>query len=82
MAFLAALSNYSRREARIVVYIYLVYFGLSFVVDEAGGDALRYATELEKNALLPFSDFFKIVGGIYSTDDSVDIYEPFVSFLV
>lgn len=82
LALLTALTNFGRREARIVVYIYLVYFGLSFVVDEAGGDALRYATELERNALLPFSDFFKIVGGIYSSEDSVDIYEPLISFLV
>jgi hypothetical protein len=45
-------------------------------------DASRIAEMLKVNSSLPFSDIFRVVGGIYATDTSVDIVEPFISFLV
>jgi hypothetical protein len=82
LAFLLALYNYSQKDARKVVYIFLIYYGFSFVNGNEFVDAARYATNLKANSLLPFSDFFKIVGGIYATDTSIDIVEPFISFVV
>lgn len=82
LAFLLALTNYSQKEARKVVYIFLIYYGLTFVIGNIGADAERYAFMLNANARLPFSDFFKIVGGIYTSDTSVDIIEPLISFVV
>lgn len=84
LAFITALANYSQREARKVVYFFLIYYGCSYVINATGYyvDAVGYVLELKANAQLPFSDFFKIVGGLYSVDDSTDIYEPLVSFVV
>ena len=88
LAFITALSNYSQKEARIVVYIFLIYFGLTFFLKEEGFtregyfDAVGYALDLQDNAALPFSDFFKIVGGIYTEESSVDFIEPLISFIV
>jgi hypothetical protein len=82
LAFLLALKNYSQKEARKVVYLFLIYYGLTFVLGNFGADAEAYALRLQNTAKLPFSDFFKIVGGIYATDTSVDIAEPFISFIV
>lgn len=83
LALLLAIKNYNKREAKAVVFMYLVYYGLTFVVLKTGYvDAMGYIEELKANAKLPFSDFFRIVGGIYTENDSIDIYEPFVSFLV
>jgi hypothetical protein len=83
LAFITALVNYSHKEARKVVYLFLIYYGLSFVISgDIFVDALAYAVKLKNNAALPFSDFFKIVGGIYATDTSVDIIEPLISFIV
>ena len=81
LAFITALINYSRKEARKVVYIFLIYYGFTFVVGNSGVDSERYALQLKTTAELPFSDFFKIIGGLYS-DTSVDIVEPLVSFIV
>ena len=78
---MVALANFSRKEARTVVYIFLIYYGLSFVNANVAVDAYRYALSLKANSLLPFSDFFKIVGGLYS-DTTVDIIEPLISFIV
>lgn len=84
LAFLTALTNFSQKEARKVVYIFLIYYGLNFFIGMEGPnvDAIRYAAQLKVYSELPFSDFSKVVGGLYTEDDSVDIYEPLVSFLV
>lgn len=81
LSFMVALANFSRKEARTVIYIFIVYYGLTFVNNNMAVDAYRYALGLKANALLPFSDFFKVVGGLYS-DTSVDIVEPLISFIV
>jgi hypothetical protein len=82
MAFIAALANYSQKEAKKVVYFFLIYYGLTFVIIDESVDAARYALMLKATAALPFSDFFKIVGGIYSSDTSVDIVQPLITFIV
>jgi hypothetical protein len=83
LAFITAIINYSQKESRKVVYIFLIYYGLTFVINSATYvDAAGYAMNLKVNAALPFSDFFKIVGGLYASDTSVDIVEPFISFIV
>jgi hypothetical protein len=82
MALIIALMNYDRKEARKVVYLFLIYYGLTFFVGHNGMDSARYAQELKTISMLPFTDFFKVVGGLYTHDDSVDIYEPLVSFIV
>jgi len=82
LAFLTAIANYSSWESKKVVYIFLIYYGLTFVIGNEGADAARYALSLKNNAELPFSDFFEIVGGIYSSDTSIDIVEPLISFIV
>ncbi|MCK5691813.1 MAG: EpsG family protein [Bacteroidales bacterium] len=81
LAFIMAIINYSQKEARKVVYIFLIYYGLSFVIGEVGVDAERYAEGLRYTARMPLSDFFSIFSGLY-TDGSVDIVEPLVTFIV
>jgi hypothetical protein len=83
LAFITAIINFSQKEAKKVVYFFLIYYGLTLVINgDSYIDAMGYAMKLKSTALLPFSDFFKIVGGIYATDTSVDIIEPLVSFIV
>lgn len=65
-----------------MVYIFLIYYGFTFVLGTGGNDAERYAIYLRQTAELPFSDFFKIVGGLYSSETSVDIIQPLITFVV
>lgn len=82
LSFVLALSNFTQKEAKKVVYFFLVYYGFTFVNENPAVDAYRYALSLKQNFELPFSEFFNIVGGLYSTDTSVDIIEPLISFIV
>jgi hypothetical protein len=82
LAFITAIANYRLSIAKIVVYLFIIYYGFTFIIANQGVDSYRYALQMKENSLLPFSDFFKIVGGLYATDTSVDIVEPFISFIV
>ena len=81
LAFLSALVNYSQKEARRVVYFFLIYYGLTFVIGELGVDAERYAEALRYTARLPWRDFFDIFSGLYR-ESALDVIDPIVTFLV
>lgn len=82
LACITALANFHSKEARTVVYMFLIYYGFTFVIGSEGIDASRSAMILETNAQLPFSDIFKIIGGIYASETSIDIIEPLITFVV
>lgn len=83
LAFLVALSDYSHKEAKKVVYFFLIYYGATTVVNLGFYiDAVGYALMLKEKALLPFSEFFNIFTNLYSESSSMDILEPLLSFLV
>lgn len=85
LAFLLAIKNYSSKEAKRVVYLYLIYYGLTFVVGELGGagsDSERYAINfmrLANSESVKFSDLFK---NLYSTDDSVDFVDKIIRYVL
>ena len=82
LAFLVALADYTRREARVVVYFFLVYFGLTMVADSDIMDSFRYVETFRFYASLPLKDMFRAVSGYYSYDSSVDFIEPFLAFIM
>ncbi|GAF03249.1 hypothetical protein JCM21142_41916 [Saccharicrinis fermentans DSM 9555 = JCM 21142] len=83
LAFILALTNYSQREAKNVVYLFLIYYGATNVVDIGYYiDAAGYALQLERNSQLPFSHLFEIFTNLYSDRDSIDLLEPLLSFFV
>jgi hypothetical protein len=83
LAFLFALVHYSEKEAKRVVYFFLIYYGLTIVVPVGYYiDAVGYAMSLKYNSLLPFSEIFNIFTNMYSEGGSIDMIEPLLSFLV
>ena len=83
LAFLVALADYSHKEAKKVVYLFLIYYGATTVVDVGYYiDAAGYALALKKQSLLPFSDITKIFTNLYSEGGSIDVVESLLSFLV
>ena len=81
LAFVTAVTNFHQKEAKKVIYIFLIYLGLFFVITP-GMDSWTQALRFRETAQLPFTDFFKIVGGIYAADTSVDIVQPLLNFIV
>lgn len=81
-SFLVAVSNFNNRDSRRVIHLFLILFGLTFVTQNKDMDSFRIAETFKYIAKLPFSDFWRIVGGLYATDTSVDIVLPFLNFMV
>ena len=81
LSFIVALVNYNNKESRRVVYIFLVYYGLTFVNNNQYIDAYRYILNFKAVALIPASAFMDIFGGLY-TDSTVDIIEPLLTFII
>jgi hypothetical protein len=82
LAFLFAVADYTRRESKIVVYFYLVYFGLTMVSDSYIMDSYRYVETFRFFGSLPFKEFFRAISGYYFYSASVDFVEPMLSFLL
>lgn len=83
LAFLSAVTSFHRKESQIIVYLFVIYYGLSYVVYfEGQSDSVRYAEGLTAVAALPFSEIFRVVSGYYSGETSMDFIEPLISFLV
>ncbi len=81
LAFVTAIINFQGSVSRRIIYLFFIYYGLTFVLYE-GMDSVRFVDYFEYNAELPFSEFSNIVGGLYAEDSSVDIIEPLISFVV
>jgi hypothetical protein len=82
LAFIVALVNYAQKEARMVVFFFLVYFGLTFVADNEAMDSFGYLETFIFYSTLPFKEFFKVLSGYYSTGASMDFIEPTITFLL
>lgn len=83
LAFLTAISNFGRKDSRLIIYAFIIYYGLNYVLPTEGYvDAVGYSHGLITNAALSFSDFFRSGGGLYSSDNSMDFVEPLISFIV
>jgi hypothetical protein len=82
-AFLLALTDFKHQVARNVIYFFLVYYGATIAIDpNSYMDAVRYGLKLQANSKLPFSHLYEIIGSFYKTDDTMDIVEQLLSFLL
>jgi hypothetical protein len=81
-AFLMALSNYQQKDARRIMYFFLIYYGFTFAAANLAMDSRGFEETLKQTAALPFSEFYEIIVGFYAVDTSVDIIQPFIVFVV
>jgi hypothetical protein len=77
-----ALFNYTQKEARLVVFFFLVYFGLTFVADNELMDAYGYAETFIFYSTLPMKEFFNVLSGAYTRGATLDFMEPAITFIL
>ena len=80
--FLWSLLTYKSNTSKVLVYIFLVFYGLTFVITGPGPDAYEYAQGLIDTAQRPFNEIWDVIGGMYATNTSVDIVQPIITFFV
>ncbi len=83
LTFFAAIINYRDRQARGFVFLFLLYYGFSFIVVH-GQDSSRYVETFLFYSQLPFSELLNVLNGYYtySGERAFDILEPLITFIV
>lgn len=81
--FLCALFNYRSLIGRRIVLWFCIFIGATYYVNFQGNtDSVRYASELIEMSSLKTGEFLKAFGSLYSSETSVDIYQPLITFIV
>lgn len=81
LAFILALRYYHLREAKIIVYLFFVFFGAMFYLGNSDIDSFGLFQEFQLIASRPFDEFWTIISGLYS-ETNLDIAQPFILFSV
>lgn len=77
-----ALRDFGRKENRLIVHLFFILYGFTFVIATDFPDATRYAQQLKDISLLPAADFVETLKGLYSENGAVDLFQPFVTLFV
>ncbi len=80
---LVAMNNFYNKRYRIFIWMYLVFFGLMFVIKDYGSDAYAHHEKFQMMALKPFDELFVILREFFTLKgEDLDVYAPIVNFLV
>lgn len=82
-ALLSVFRNYKSSSAKNIVWLFTIYFGLTFVIADAGFDSSSYREKFEKMAIQYDLGFNEFIGLLYNENTKyVDVIQPLLSFLV
>lgn len=81
-SFLIAIQHFYKKEAKLIVYMFIVLFGLTFVLGNELLDSYRYAEYFEYAATLTINDLGLILGTLFASEGSLDLARPLLSFIV
>jgi len=80
---LVAMANFYNKKYRVFIWMFLIFYGLMFVIKELGSDAYAHHEKFQEVALKPFSELYNILREFITfSGDDLDVYAPFVNFVV
>lgn len=82
IALIRAIRGFEKPQNKVIVYLFCILFGFTFILGNKSMDSFRYAEKLKETAELPFNQFYNIVVGLYATDTNLDIMMPLVNFII
>lgn len=77
-----AINKYDLKESKKIVYLFLILFGLTFVLGDKGYDSFEIAKELSNYPDISFRQFLSSFGDLYKNRNSMDIVQQCILFLV
>lgn len=81
-AFLITIRKFHLKESKVIVYLFLVLFGLTFVLGNEKLDSFRYAEYYKHVASLSSKEFLYSLSGFFLSENTLDIAQPFISFIL
>ncbi|HEX8041745.1 MAG TPA: hypothetical protein VF490_21505 [Chryseosolibacter sp.] len=83
LSLVMAVRNYKAAWAKNVLWLFVVFYGFTFVVSNQQIDANRYVLGLEKLSRQDATSFTEFFDMLYQKDTNyVDVLQPLVTFLV
>lgn len=80
--FLFATQFFDRKEGRVIIYLFLILFGLTFVLGNDNLDSYRYVMDFQEMRYTSFSEFTKLFSNFLQTEKTLDIAKPILNFVV
>jgi hypothetical protein len=81
VAFLVALPRYFRKQSRLIIFLFLILFGFTFMIENKAFDSNHLVESMKTIASQPFNSFWEIISGLY-TGTSVDFILPLIMFII
>ncbi len=82
-ALLISLRRFKALNAPNIIWLFVIFYGFTFVISDQSIDASRYATYLREAHVKPVGSFAEFVGYLYSQETNyVDVVQPLLTFLV
>lgn len=81
-ALIVALNRYKLRESKLIVYLFIIFFGFTFVYSNEDLDSSRYAEYFTIVAKLNYSEFVNSFFQFsYLTEGELDFAKPIFAFM-
>jgi hypothetical protein len=75
--------NFGSKPYRVFIWLYLIFFGVLFVVKDTGSDAYSHALKFQSFYNKPFEELYVILGDFFNLrGEELDVYVPMVNFTV
>lgn len=79
-AFLIAINTFYHKESKVIIYLFMILFGFTFVFFNEDLDSFRYAQFFSSTASLSFDEFIKVYSNFLSSESSLDLAKPIIAF--
>lgn len=81
-SFLYAIIKFHRKNSKTIIYLFLVLFGLTFILGNDDLDSYHYAAYFQEMASKSFQDFKLIITNFLASEKSLDLAQPIISFVL
>lgn len=78
LSFLTALFNFQNRSYRIYIYLFFIYYGLTYVISNSQSDANRYYSQFQDWRFNEWKDYTQVVSDIYFGENKQYITDPLI----
>ena len=79
-AFLIAIKTFYLKESKVIIYLFMILFGFTFVFFNEDLDSFSYAEYFSSTASLSFDEFIKVYSNFLSSELTLDLAKPIIAF--
>ena len=79
-AFLIAINTFYLKESKVIIYLFMILFGFTFVFFNEDLDSFYYAEYFSSIASISYDEFIKVYANFLSSELTLDLAKPIIAF--